>query len=96
MVRLAPLGRIGVDTRGSRFHVCRDGTRKPGWTCGRHCDMERILERLDAVREWVETGIAKTLGEDPSGFLLGVESLGVIEALNEIEAAIKERGESPA
>jgi hypothetical protein len=50
---------------------------------------EPTAEKLDAVREWVETGIAKTLEEDPSGFLLGVESASILEALDEIEAAMQ-------
>lgn len=45
-------------------------------------------EKLDAVREWVQTGIAKTLEEDPSGFMLGIESVSIIEALNDIESAL--------
>jgi hypothetical protein len=35
------------------------------------------LEKLEAVREWVESGIATALDEDPSGFLLGCESASV-------------------
>lgn len=46
------------------------------------------LEKLDAVREWVETGIAKTLNEDAGGFLLGIESVSILDALDDIRAEL--------
>ena len=47
------------------------------------------LEKLDAVRAWVDTGIGVTLGQDPSGFLLGIESISILEALDDIEEALR-------
>lgn len=47
-------------------------------------------EKLEAIREWVDKGIEATLKEDPSGFLLGVESVSVLTALDEISDALTE------
>lgn len=47
------------------------------------------LEKLDAVRQWVATGIEETLVFDPSGFALGVESVTILEALDDIEEALR-------
>lgn len=47
------------------------------------------LEKLAAIREWIESGIPQTLDEDPSGFLLGIEAVAVIGALRDIEMALR-------
>lgn len=41
-------------------------------------------EKIDACIEWVENEIAETLEEDPSGFLLGIQSVAVVEALRDV------------
>jgi hypothetical protein len=46
------------------------------------------LEKLDAVREWVDTGIAKTLDQDGGEFLLGLESVAILAALSDIREAL--------
>lgn len=47
-------------------------------------------EKLAAVRMWVDTGIGASLEEDPSGFMLGVASVGVLAVLDEVAAERKE------
>lgn len=50
-----------------------------------------LSEKVAAVREWVDTGIAETLKQDPSGFMLGIASIGVLEVLDEVTEALNVR-----
>lgn len=49
-----------------------------------------LQEKVEAVREWVESGIAESLEEDPSGFMLGIASVGVLAVLDEVAEALAE------
>jgi hypothetical protein len=41
-------------------------------------------ETIRAIREWVDSGIERTLAEDLSGFLLGIQSVTILTALDEL------------
>lgn len=47
-------------------------------------------EKLDACIEWVTDGIRESLGNDPPGFMLGIEAVTVEGALREVAAALSE------
>lgn len=53
-------------------------------------------ELLAAIREWVETDLPNSLAEDPSGFMAGIASASVLDALDTVGtrlAALESEGD---
>ena len=50
------------------------------------------LERLAALRDWIENGIGHCLQEDPSGLLAGIEAAAALDACDELADLLRALG----